>query len=63
MNSSVDETKELVNKQKLNIFDEQESSMLKHETLARLGFEDKALALDMSRSVSSKSSSVALPDT
>lgn len=41
MNSSLDETKEQAKQQKLNIFDEQDSNMLKHETLARLGYEDK----------------------
>ena len=31
------------NKQKLNIFDTQDSTMLKHETLARLGHDERAL--------------------
>jgi hypothetical protein len=55
-NQSADETKEQGNKAKLNIFDEQDSNMLKHETLAKLGFEDKGLVQADSQSVSSKSS-------
>lgn len=35
--------------------------MLKHEALARLGFDEKALALCDTRSVSSKSSSSLVP--
>jgi Domain of unknown function (DUF4200) len=41
-NQSADETREQA-RAKLNIFDEQDSNMLKHETLAKLGFEDKGL--------------------
>ena len=41
MNSSLEETKE-VNKQKLNIFDE-DPSILKHEALARLEYDDRAM--------------------
>ena len=31
------------NKQKINIFDQQDSNVLKHETLARLGYDERAL--------------------
>ena len=38
-----EETRENANKQKINIFDTQDSTILKHETLARLGYDEKAL--------------------
>jgi len=38
-----EDVRENANKQKLNIFDMQDSNVLKHETLARLGYDEKAL--------------------
>ena len=40
MNASYDDQQQQQNK-KLNIFDENDSGLLKHETLARLGFETR----------------------
>ena len=62
LNVSQEDARELVpNKQKLNIFDEQDSTLLKHETLARLGFEDHALVavdVDDQKSLRTSKSSV-----
>lgn len=41
--SSQEELKQATNKQKLNIFDAQDSQVLKGETLGRLGHDEKAL--------------------
>ena len=38
-----EDLRENSNKQKLNIFDTQDSNVLKHETIARLGYDEKAL--------------------
>jgi hypothetical protein len=43
MNASYDDQQQLVQQQnkKLNIFDDNDSSIIKHETLARLGYEGR----------------------
>jgi hypothetical protein len=35
--------RENANKQKINIFETHDSNILKHETLAKLGYDEKAL--------------------
>ena len=57
-NSSTDDLRENANKQKLNIFDAQDSNILKHETLANLGYEERArVPVDEQSQVSSVRSS------
>lgn len=55
MFSSIDENQN-VKQQKFNLFDEHENSLMKHEQLAKLGFEERAVVMSDTRSVSSKSS-------
>lgn len=53
-----EDNRENANKQKINIFDTQDSNILKHETLARLGYDEKALV-----PVDEKSDTVSLRST
>ena len=43
MNQSQDESRDQANKQKINIFDEQDSNILKHDTLAKLTYDEKGM--------------------
>jgi len=43
MNQSQDESRDQANKQKINIFDEQDSNILKNDTLAKLTYDEKGM--------------------